>query len=525
VVFLTFAGVGLTGVESSEASAAISRPAAEVGVSTTEWTSVCTGSCDISGFSSDVKVVIWVERGFVRLVSPPAFGAELTGYPAANWTNGTDNEIAFRTSQSNANLALENLQYKSDGSGTYELTITVTAFQSGTAVDPSTGSSYEIVYSSSSVRWEDARCRAKYGDTSYFNGEEDWTEDSRSTVTQDGCVNTSQRRTLNGQNGYLANITTLEEHNFLRDKISNVGWIGGSDHTVDGLWQWNDGPEAGQVFFVQATDIDGYPTRSNRQGYNLIDGESMFNYFTGATTDPAQPGEPNGLGGSESFAEFGFGRSGVGSSWNDCRNGCGRNYFIVEYGGAGGTNTAAETSFDVLIPVAPTITSTAAPASNSAGGAILPGSVLAAVFTVEGDPTPSKAFTWQSTSSLGGTPVWETIPGATSEKYTIPVSSVGKFFRAVVTASNIGGTTSATPSSATAVTGLSTLSAPDLNVNSDTGSSTTDNNTSDNTPTLDFTGVTQGATVTATATKASSSNVTCTTSAAGVGGTDRKSVV
>jgi hypothetical protein len=239
----------------------------------------------------------------------------------------------------------------------------------------------------------------------------------------------------------------------------------------------------------------------------------MYNYFS--------DGEPNGSSRAEQFAEFAFGVDyGDGKAWNDCQNSCGgRSYYIIEYGGDGGTSTAATTSFNVVIPVAPTITSTAAPTSNSAGGAIRPGSVLTAAFTYAGAPTPTKSFTWQSTSSLSGTPVWETISGATSETYTIPVSSVGKFFRAVVTASNVGGTTSATPSSATAVTGLAALSAPDLNPDSDTGSSTTDNNTSDNTPTLDFTGVTQGATVTATATKASSSNVTCTTSAAGVGGT------
>jgi hypothetical protein len=109
-VFLTFAGVGLTGVEPSEASATISRPAAEVGVSTTNWTSVCTGSCDISGFSSNIKVVIWVANGYVKLGSTSGFGTALAGYPSANWTNGNVNEIAFTASQANANLALEGFQ-------------------------------------------------------------------------------------------------------------------------------------------------------------------------------------------------------------------------------------------------------------------------------------------------------------------------------------------------------------------------------------------------------------------------------
>jgi len=510
-VFITFAGVGLTGVHSSEAStASVSRPAAEVGVSTTNWTYVCSGSCDISGFTSTVRVVVWVANGFVKVDSTTGFGSALTGYPSANWTNGTVNEIAFTSSQSNANSALETLQYKANGSGTYELRISVSDFREGTAVDPSSGHFYEIVYSPN-VRWEDARCRAKYGDSSLFTGGTSWTSSTRSTVNSDGCSNTGQRRTLNGLNGYLANITSLEEHQFLRGKISNVGWIGGSDHTTDGIWQWNDGPasEKGKVFFVQAVK-PGYPTVSTVRVNNTIDGQSMFNYFSA--------GEPNGLNGSESFAEFGFGNNGVGSSWNDCQNACNRSYFIVEYGDDGGTASSATTSFNVLIPVAPTITSTPAPTSNGAGGALFPGSVLTAAFTYDGAPTPSKSFTWQSTSSIGGTPVWQTISGATSETYTITPASVGKFIRAVVTASNVGGTTAATPSSPTAVVGLPALVRPDLDPNSDSGVSSSDDRTSDNTPTLDFTGVAEGATVTATATKASSTSVTCTTAIAGVSG-------
>jgi hypothetical protein len=170
VVFLTFAGVGLTGVESSEASAAISRPAAEVGVSTTDWTSVCTGSCDVSGFAGNVKVVVWVANGFVRLGSTSGFGPQLAGYPSANWTNGLDNEIAFTSTQANANLALEGLQYKAAGSGTYELKITVTDFQNDTASDPDTGRFYEVVNNGSAITWELARCKAKYGPSATYGG-------------------------------------------------------------------------------------------------------------------------------------------------------------------------------------------------------------------------------------------------------------------------------------------------------------------------------------------------------------------
>ena len=51
---------------------------------------------------------------------------------------------------------------------------------------------------------------------------------------------------------------------------------------------------------------------------------------------------------------------------------------------------------------------------------------------------------------------------------------------------------------------------PDVDAGSDTGSSSSDNITSDNTPTLSVSGATNGNTVTITATKSGSANVTCT---------------
>ena len=509
-ILLAFSGVVLTDAQEAQA-ASVSRPAAEVGVSTSTWTSVCTNSCDLSGFTATVKVVVWVANGYVRFPSSTSttdFGAQLTGYPSANWKNGTASEIAFTASQSVANTALETLEYMANGSGTYELKITVTEFVVGTAVDPDTGHYYEVVNVSSTIRWEDARCIAKWGSSSLFTGGESWTDANRSTVSNDGCSNATSRRQLFGQNGYLANVTSEAEQIFLKGKIDNVGWIGGSDHTTDGVWRWNDGPEAGQVFFVQAITT-GYPTVSNRRAFNTIDGRSMFNYFS--------DGEPNGLGGGESFAEFGYGNNGdIGKSWNDCRNGCGRRAYIIEYGGDGGAGTssnAATTSFNVLIPVAPQVSATTAPSSNGVSGDVLRGNVLTSAVTFTGSPTPTLTYVWQTTPSLSGTPVWTNISGQTLSTITVSSSQVGRYIRSVVTATNVGGSIVGT-SSATGIVGLAALSAPDLISASDTGTISTDDITQDNTPTVDLVGLTEGATATVTATKASSTNVTCTTAPA-----------
>lgn len=512
-ILLAFAGVVLTDTQKAQA-ASVTRPATEVGVSTTAWTSVCTNSCDLSGFTATVKVVVWVANGYVRFpesTSTTDFGAQLTGYPSVNWKNGTASEIAFTASESAANAALETLEYKANGPGTYELKITVTEFVSGTAVDADTGHYYEVVSVGSTIRWEDARCKAKWGSSSLFTGGTSWTALDRSTVSNDGCSNATSRRQLFGKNGYLANVTTLEEHEFLMGKITGTGWIGGSDHTTDAVWRWNDGPEAGQVFFVQAVK-PGYPNVSTRRVSNSIDGQSMFNYFS--------DGEPNGLNGGESFAEFGFGNDGVGKSWNDCQNTCNRTAYIIEYGGDGGTETAsnaASTSFNVLIPVAPQVSSTAAPSSNGVSSNVLRGNVLTSAVTFTGSPTPSLTYVWQTTPSLSGTPVWTNVAGQTQSTLTVSSAQVGRYVRSVVTATNVGGSVQGT-SSPTGIVGLAALSSPDLNVASDTGVSSTDDATQDNTPTIDLTGITEGAVATVTASKAGSTSVTCTSAPADVSG-------
>lgn len=530
-LFIAIGGIALTDIQQAQTSqaASVSRPAAEVGVSTTDWTSVCTGSCDITGFTSTVKVVVWVANGFVKLQSTTGFGSALDGYPSANWTSGLVNEIGFTASQANANAALEGLQYKANGSGTYELKITVVDFQTGTASDASTGHFYEVVNNGSDINWELARCKAKYGPNATFGGSTDKaiSNTTRSMVAADQCTNTNNgtRRTMNGLNGYLANITSLAEQNFLKDKLNVPGWIGGSDNTTEGIWQWNDGPEAGQVFYVQQTQNNvaitqangttatrSYTTLSSKRTTNLIDGREMYNYFS--------DGEPNGLSRSEQFAEFAYGQDyGAGKAWNDCQNTCGgRSYYLIEYGDDGGTSTAATTSFNVLIPVAPQVSSTAAPTRADASAAVIRGTVLTSAVTFTGSPTPTRTFTWQTTSSLSGTPTWTTISGATGSTFTITSSQVGRYIRSVVTGTNVASSVVGT-SAASPIVGIENLSAPDLNSSSDTGTSSTDNSTQDSTPTIDLTGLTEGATATVTATKASSTDVTCTTAVADVSGT------
>ncbi|MDC3276057.1 gliding motility-associated C-terminal domain-containing protein [Flavobacteriaceae bacterium] len=60
--------------------------------------------------------------------------------------------------------------------------------------------------------------------------------------------------TYNGEPGYLVNITSDDEQNFIWNKTTaqNI-WTGLSDKDVEGEWAWMDGPEAGEIIYVGRT--------------------------------------------------------------------------------------------------------------------------------------------------------------------------------------------------------------------------------------------------------------------------------
>ena len=107
--------------------------------------------------------------------------------------------------------------------------------------------------------------------------------------------------------GYLATITSAEEHNFIVNVLGGSGWLGGSDETTEGEWFWVTGPEAGQQFWsggVAGTPVGG-----------------MFENWGN--------GEPNNLG-NEDYLAMG----GAPGWWNDVPGADPSNFqnYVVEYG-------------------------------------------------------------------------------------------------------------------------------------------------------------------------------------------------
>lgn len=109
------------------------------------------------------------------------------------------------------------------------------------------------------------------------------------------ALNAAAARTYDGQQGYLATITSEAEQAFVTRWFESLGalYIGASDAAVEGEWRWVSGPEAGELFWVGKEDgtAIGYagwspvePNDSFSSDQSAIEGEDYagFNW--------AQPG-------------------------------------------------------------------------------------------------------------------------------------------------------------------------------------------------------------------------------------------
>lgn len=105
---------------------------------------------------------------------------------------------------------------------------------------------------------------------------------------------------FNGQQGYLATVTSADEQAFIFGSVtSSATWFSGSDREIEGTWKWLAGPEAGTIFWQNGATL----TYANWSG-----------------------GEPNDAGGEDVL----WGNW-SGSAWNDI--GSANLGYVVEYGG------------------------------------------------------------------------------------------------------------------------------------------------------------------------------------------------
>ena len=114
-------------------------------------------------------------------------------------------------------------------------------------------------------------------------------------ITWQQAKDAAEEQTFFGLQGYLATITTEEEVQLTGEQAQGTGWIGASDQGSEGVWRWETGPEAGQVFW------NGAVSGSSPDG--------MFAFWNN--------GEPNNCCGGENYAHVTDPDIGILGSWND----------------------------------------------------------------------------------------------------------------------------------------------------------------------------------------------------------------
>ena len=115
-----------------------------------------------------------------------------------------------------------------------------------------------------------------------------------------------QGMTFNGNQGYLATITSAEENNFIAGNLGLNYW---SSYWVGGYQQWKPGD-------------------SPADGWKWVTGE-IWSYTKWRSGEPNDGGGIDGEDGDEDFFEFNT--NGGASDWCDMWSAT--RYFIVEYGG------------------------------------------------------------------------------------------------------------------------------------------------------------------------------------------------
>ena len=260
------------------------------------WTSVYSGT-PLTGFASTVRVVIDATGGTIKLASVPAsVTANFTGY--GNATDGTATSLAIEGTQADVNAALQLLQ--ANRGSNPGVSLQISAIPGGSAYNPDNGHYYQVV------------------------------GDGTTNYTWSTAKTTAEAMSFNGLQGYLATVTSAAENAFILSKVPADAWIGASDAASDGVWKWVTGPEAGTVF----SNGNGNPVTVSGQYANWA------NF------------EPNGINGTEDYAEFYASGTGFGAGkWNDL-NGSGLNYFIVEYGGTGSDPVVQQASRSITLQAA-----------------------------------------------------------------------------------------------------------------------------------------------------------------------------
>ena len=238
------------------------------------------------GTGSDiVNVNLFVPSGSLAFDS--STGLTFTG-------SATGNNLQFSGTKSAINAALATLQYTAgDTPGTFKLEALINEAGGG-VIWSENGHAYKVV--SNPLSWSAAKTAA-------------------------------EAQTFGGVPGYLATITSEDEHNFVLQRIDQSGWIGASDAGDEGNWTWRTGPETGMQFWSG----------------NGVTGSAVDDEFSNWSLN-----EPNDAGGNEDCAQIRFTES-IHGLWNDLDCAAANPNYVVEFGTPENLPQVVSASFNITV--------------------------------------------------------------------------------------------------------------------------------------------------------------------------------
>ena len=197
-----------------------------------------TAKTNLSLGDSDLMKAVITTTGSTKLRISAATTTALTevyGYAnKAAMDDGLVTELAFIGTAAQLNAALVTLEANSpDGLGKISINIV-----------PS-----DIISRSDSVT----------GDASYYKV-------VSGSIGIAAATTAASSSTFMGLTGFLTNITSQEENDFIRGKVNTTSWIGANDAANEGRWVWGAGPEAGVEFYTATNPTDKRATSTVTAG-------------------------------------------------------------------------------------------------------------------------------------------------------------------------------------------------------------------------------------------------------------------
>ncbi|MES1220023.1 MAG: lectin-like protein, partial [Bacteroidota bacterium] len=310
-----------------------------------KWNDLGTGSSlgyvvEYGGMSTDPTVTLTSSRNITMIATDLVTSIAITPYSVQSAAVYVDNAIVFysATSITDARVTISE-NFKSGDvlsvAGTLPSGIT-SSYNSTTGVLSFTGTA-------TPTQWQTIFRSVKFNSTSTALNDRDITFSAGNLVAFSNghfyeyvstagswttAKSSAAARTYLGLHGYLTTITSQDENDFIKQKLSADAWIGASDDysqidaatgittyasqlTSEGKWYWVTGP-AGEIGTQFSTGNSTPAAVSSR----------FMNWNSG---------EPNNVGSSENYAEIYSSGSNPGK-WNDLPNTSSLGY-VVEYGG------------------------------------------------------------------------------------------------------------------------------------------------------------------------------------------------